>query len=89
MSFLAGRPWLRRFGLALVTVLGLGGAMTAGSSPADARVWVSFGVPFPGFYAPPPPAYYYAPPAYPVYYRPYRHHRHWCYWHPYRCGGYW
>lgn len=83
MSFLLGRPWLRRVGVVLVATLALGGALTATSTPAEARVWVSFGVPFGGYYAPPPPAYYYYRP-YPVYYR--HHHRHWCYWHPYRCG---
>jgi hypothetical protein len=35
----------------------------AGSSPAEARVWVGIGIPFygPGWY---PPPYYYPPPAY-------------------------
>ena len=53
------------------------GAITlaTASPPAQARVWVSFGVPFPGYYpgpdpyyAYPPSPYYYAPP--PAYYPP-------------------
>lgn len=85
MSFLAGRPWLRRAGLAIVAAAGLAGAMTTTSKPAEARVWVSVGIPFGGYYAPPP---YYYRPYYRPYYRAYypRHHRHWCYYHPYRCG---
>ena len=87
MSFLSERPRLRRLGLALAAVMGIGGALTAISQPANARVWVSVGVPFVGYYAPPPPAYYYRPyrPYYPyrAYYAP--RGRNWCYWHPYRC----
>jgi hypothetical protein len=86
MSFLMTRPWLRRSMLALVTVLGLGGALTANSAPANARVWVSVGGPWGGYYYGPRYHYYYRP--YRVYYgNPHWRHANWCRWHPYRC--YW
>lgn len=70
---------LRRFGLAVAAVLALAAAMTP--QPAAARVWVEVG---------PAPGYYYAPAYYPhpwhrPYWRAHWRHRHWCYWHPYRC----
>jgi hypothetical protein len=63
----------RRIGWhARVLFAGIGGALAIGAiatlpSPAQARVWVSVGVPFAGFYPGPyygysPPPYYYAPP---------------------------
>jgi hypothetical protein len=42
-------------------------------APVAARVFIGFGVPFPGFwpyYGYPPPAYYYPPPPPPYYYPP-------------------
>ena len=85
MSSLVGRSWFRRVGLAVAAVLGIG-ALTAASQPADARVWVSFGVPFGYYYAPPPPPVY----AYPAYYGWGWRHARWCRWHPYaRSCHYW
>jgi hypothetical protein len=58
-----------RLGLA---VAGLALIVGAGAGAAQARVFVTFGVPFYPYYAPPPvyysPPVYYAPP--PVYYAP-------------------
>jgi hypothetical protein len=80
MSSSNGQAWLRRFGLVLATVFGLGTLiLTAVSQPADARVWVGFGVPFGyGYYPPPPPVY-----AYPADYGWGWRHARWCRWHPY------
>ena len=82
-----GRTWFRHFGLVLAAVLGLG-TLAAVSQPADARVFVSFGVPFGyGYYPPPPPPVY----AYPAYYGRgwgWRHAR-WCRWHPYAPSCHW
>lgn len=79
---------LRRLALALVAAVSLGGAMTL-SKPADARLWVSVGVPYyaPVYYAPVYRPYWWGPR--PWWHRAHYwrwHHRHWCYWHPYRCG---
>src|SRR5438874_1086581 len=64
MSSVNGRTWFRRFGLVLAAVLSLG-TLAAMSQLADARVFVSFGIPFGyGYYPPPPPPVY----AYPAYY---------------------
>ena len=87
MSSLNGQAWLRRFGLVLATVLTLG-TLTAASKPADARVWVSVGVPFGGYYYAPP---VYTYPAYPAYYGygPGWRHARWCRWHPYAPSCHW
>src|SRR5262249_48054203 len=95
MSFLMTRPWLRRSMLALVAVLGVGGTLTANPAPANARVWVSVGGPWGGYYY--GSRHYYYGHAYPVYYGRYLgrpdwrgaynlRHDNWCRWHPYRCG---
>ncbi len=70
MTALKLKPWSRRLAVAAVAVAGLAAPMAA-SAPAQARVFVSVGVPgFWGYYGPrhyPYPAYYgYAP--YPYYY---------------------
>lgn len=85
MPRLIERPAFRRLATACLAIVSLG-ALTAMSNPAEARIWVNFGF-GPGYYAP-----YYGPYYRPYYYRPYPvyygwrwRHRHWCYWHPYRC----
>jgi hypothetical protein len=78
MSSSIGRRWFRRSGLALAALLSLG-ALAATSQPADARVWIGFGIPFGYYYAPPPPPVY----AYPAYYGWGWRHARWCRWHPY------
>jgi hypothetical protein len=88
MSLLWSMPRLRRSAASLVAVAALF-AVSAASTPAEARVWVglNFGVPWgyaPGYYPPPPypyPAYY----GYPAYGYPGWRHRRWCWHHPYRC----
>ena len=64
MSVLMRYSWLRHFAVVLVTVMSLG-AITLAATPAQARVFVSVGVPLPGwgYYAPAP----YYPYAYPAY----------------------
>ena len=69
MTVLIWNPWSRT--LAVVTVIAAGLAVSGvTSAPAQARVFIGFGVPgFWGYY--PPPAYYYAYPVhypYPYYY---------------------
>jgi hypothetical protein len=58
MSVLTRNPWLNYIALVLVTVLSLG-AVTFRSTPAEARVFVGVGIPFPGW------GYYTAAPYYP------------------------
>jgi len=87
MSSVNGRTWFRRFGLVLATVLSLG-ALAAMPQSADARVFVSFGVPFGYGYYPPPLPPVYAYPAYYGYGRGWRHAR-WCRWHPYAPSCHW
>jgi hypothetical protein len=55
MSVLTRNPWLKHLAVVLVTVLSLGG-VTLQSAPAEARVFVGVGIPFPGwgYYAPAP-----------------------------------
>ena len=88
MTVLELKPWLRRAAVAAVTVAALAAPMVA-SAPAEARVFVSVGVPGWGYYAPPyypyrgyygyaPYSYYGYPYAYParVYFgRPWYGHR--------------
>ena len=57
MSLLARNPWLKHLAVVLVAVLSFGAA-TLPPTPAEARVCVGVGIPFPGVYG------YYAPPAY-------------------------
>ena len=67
MSFISNNPWLRRLAVVLVTVLSIG-ALTVPSRPANARVFIGFGVGAPvgwGYYAPAP---YYGYPYYRTYY---------------------
>ena len=70
MSVLTRNSWLRHLAVLLVAVVGLG-AMTLPSAPAQARVFVGIGIPFPGvgYYAPAPyyPYGYYGYPAYGYY----------------------
>jgi hypothetical protein len=67
MSVLTRNPWLKHLVVVLSVVLTLG-TMTFRSTPADARVFVGVGIPFPGwgYYAPAPyyPYSYYGYPAY-------------------------
>jgi len=67
MSVLTRNPWLKLLAVVLGTVLTLG-AVTLQSTPAEARVFVGIGIPFPGvgYYAPAPyyPYGYYGYPAY-------------------------
>jgi hypothetical protein len=70
VSVLTGNPWLKHTAVVLVTILSLG-AVTLPSTPAEARVFVGVGIPFPGagYYAP-APYYgygYYGHPAYGYY----------------------
>jgi len=67
MSFLTRNPWLKHLTVVLVTVVTLG-TMTLRSTPADARVFVGVGIPFPGvgYYAP-APYYGYGYYGYPAY----------------------
>jgi hypothetical protein len=71
MSVVARNPWLKHLAVVLVTVLSLG-AVTLGSSPAAARVFVGVGAPFPswGYYAPAPYSYPYGYYGYPAYWYP-------------------
>jgi hypothetical protein len=67
MSVLSRNAWLKRLAVALVTALSLG-AVALPSTPAEARVFVGVGIPFPGvygYYAPAP--YYGYPYGYPYY----------------------
>jgi hypothetical protein len=87
MSSVTKSPRLSRFAAVLVTVLSLGAMTTLAAKPADARVYVGFGVSAPawgwGYY----PGYWHRPywrPYYRAYYPGWRQGR-WCYWHPYRC----
>jgi hypothetical protein len=67
MSLLARNPWLKHLAVVLVALLSLGAA-TLPPTPAEARVFVGVGIPFPGvygYYA--PPAYYGYPYGYPYY----------------------
>jgi hypothetical protein len=67
MSVPLRNPWLKRLAVVLVTVLSLG-ALTAPTTPANARIFFGVGIPFPGvygYYA--PPAYYGHPYGYPYY----------------------
>ena len=70
VSILTRNSWLRHLAVLLIAVVGLG-AMTLPSAPAQARVFVSVGIPFPGvgYYAPAPyyPYGYYGYPAYGYY----------------------
>jgi hypothetical protein len=88
MSVLARNSWLRNLAVALVAVFGIS-AMALAPTSAQARVFVSVGVPLPGvgYYAP-PPYYPYAYPAYSYYpggvfvggfFGPHHHHyyHHW------------
>jgi len=71
MSVLYRSLWLKRLAVVLVTVLSIG-ALTVASTPANARVFIGFGIGAPvgwGYYAPPPYYGYYGYP-YP-YYRAY------------------
>src|SRR6516165_1081943 len=70
MSFLTRNPWLKHLTVVLVTVVTLG-TMTLRSTPADARVFVGVGIPFPGvgYYAP-APYYGYGYYGYPAELRP-------------------
>ena len=67
MSVLSRNRWLNR--LAVVLVAGVShAAITLATVPAQARVFVGVGIPFPGawgYYAPPP--YYPYPYGYPYY----------------------
>ena len=91
MSTPSRYSWLRYVAVVLVTVLSLG-MVTLGSTPAQARVFVSVGVPLPGvgYYAPAPyypyayPAYWYYPGRVfiggafgPDYYYYHHYYRHW------------
>ncbi len=70
MSTLSSNPWVRHLALALVAVLSIG-AVTAPSAPAQARVFVSFGIRAPvgwGYYPPSPYYGYYGYPYYSAYY---------------------
>ncbi|MBV8121093.1 MAG: hypothetical protein JO081_14290 [Alphaproteobacteria bacterium] len=70
MSVLTRNSWLRHLAVLLIAIVGLG-AMTLPSTPAQARVYVGIGIPFPGvgYYAPAPyyPYGYYGYPAYGYY----------------------
>ena len=98
MSALIRRTALSRVAAAAFAVLCLGTALSV-PKPAEARIWVGFNFGYPGYYAPYYPAYYpYYGHGYGYYPRRYWHrhyyrahywgsrHRHWCYWHPYRCS---
>ena len=67
MSVLTRNPRLKHLAVVLVTVLSLG-AISLASTPVQARVFVSVGIPFPGvgYYAAAPyyPYGYYGYPAY-------------------------
>ena len=67
MFVLTRSHWLKHLAVVLVTVLTLG-AVTLRPVPAEARVFVGVGIPFPGvgYYAPAPyyPYGYYGYPAY-------------------------
>jgi hypothetical protein len=90
VSILSRTPWLRRLAVALVAVLSIG-VLTV--PPAQARVFIGFGIGAPGgwgYYAPPYYGYYGYPyyPAYSYYGYPrffvggaFGPHR---YWHHYR-----
>jgi hypothetical protein len=92
MSVLSRNRWLNRLAVVLVAGVSLA-AITLAAAPAEARVFVGVGIPFPGafgYYAAPP---YYAYPygypyGYPAYgypggvfiggtFGPHRHHHHW------------
>lgn len=75
MTFQTRTDWRVRSLVAGCAVILAIVALATGLRPAQARVWVSIGVPFPGYYGPRPyyaypGPYYYAPPAYypPAYY---------------------
>jgi hypothetical protein len=60
----AKRSWIKRLGLGAAAALAIG-TVALSSAPAEARVFVSVGVPFGlPYYAPPPAFYYPAPIAY-------------------------
>jgi len=60
MSVLSRNAWLKRLAVVLVTALSLG-AVALPSTPAEARIFVGIGIPFPGVYG------YYAPTPYSGY----------------------
>ena len=66
MSILTRNPWLKHLAVVLVAVLSLG-TVTLRSTPAEARVFVGVGIPFPdwGYYTPAP--YYGYSYGYPYY----------------------
>jgi len=67
MSVLSRNRWLNRLAVVLVAGVSLA-AITLATVPAQARVFVGVGIPFPGawgYYAPPP--YYPYPYGYPYY----------------------
>jgi hypothetical protein len=88
MSVLSRTLWLKRLAVVLVTVLSIG-ALTVPSTPADARVFIGFGIGAPvgwGYYAPPTyygyygyPYPYYRAYGYPGFFvgRPFGPHRYW------------
>jgi hypothetical protein len=71
MPVLSRTPWFKRLAVVLVTVLSIG-VLTIPLAPANARVFIGFGIGGPvgwGYYPPPPYYGYYGYP-YP-YYRAY------------------
>jgi hypothetical protein len=69
VSLISSNPWLKRVTAVLIAVLSIG-ALTIPSAPANARVFVGFGVGAPigwGYYAPSPYYGYYGYPYYPAY----------------------
>jgi hypothetical protein len=70
MSLPIKTSWFKRLAIVLVTVLSIG-ALTVSATPAQARVFIGFGVGAPvgwGYYPPPP---YYGYYGYPYYGYPY------------------
>ena len=94
MSVISNNRWLRRLAVVLVTVFSIG-ALAVPSAPANARVFIGFGIGAPGgwgYYAPP----YYGYPYYGTYYGypgvfvggTFGPHRYW-YHHPYWYQHHW
>jgi hypothetical protein len=95
MTVLSGTPWLKRLAAAGLAGLVSIGALTMPTAPANARVFVGFGIgaPVGWAYVPPPypvyypyPYYYYAYPryyAYPGFFigATFGPHHHWRHWH--------